>query len=205
MGLLALIFLAAYVTVTLGLRALIQYRLTGSTGIHGVGGKPWSAEGTAAALIVLAALGAFAAPVLDFIGIVAPIAGLDAIGVRAVGFVLYALGFTLTFIAQMTMGRSWRVGVAHGEVTELVVRGVFRFVRNPIFAAMMVTSAGVTLLIPNVVAVGSFIALVAALEFQVRFVEEPHLLRVHGAAYAHYAAAVGRFVPYLGKLRRPSK
>jgi protein-S-isoprenylcysteine O-methyltransferase Ste14 len=35
---------------------------------------------------------------------------------------------------------------------------------------------------------------------QVRAVEEPYLLSVHGDAYATYAARVGRFVPGVGRL-----
>ena len=48
----------------------------------------------------------------------------------------------------------------------------------------------------------AFGGLLAALELQVRVVEEPHLLRAHGGAYASYAARVGRFVPGVGRLRR---
>ena len=31
-------------------------------------------------------------------------------------------------------------------------------------------------------------------------VEEPYLLKVHGSAYAEYAARVGRFLPGVGRL-----
>jgi protein-S-isoprenylcysteine O-methyltransferase Ste14 len=44
-------------------------------------------------------------------------------------------------------------------------------------------------------------ALVVALEVQVRLVEEPYLLRTHGAHYAEYASRVGRFVPGFGRLK----
>lgn len=41
----------------------------------------------------------------------------------------------------------------------------------------------------------------AGIQMQVRAVEEPHLLATHGQAYAHYAARVGRFLPWIGRLR----
>ena len=41
--------------------------------------------------------------------------------------------------------------------------------------------------------------LVAAVQLQVRVVEEPYLRRVHGRVYRGYAARVGRFVPGLGR------
>ena len=56
------------------------------------------------------------------------------------------------------------------------------------------------LLAPNLLAVVSFVALLIALEIQVRAVEEPYLLRTHGDAYRRYAAATGRFLPGIGRL-----
>jgi protein-S-isoprenylcysteine O-methyltransferase Ste14 len=44
------------------------------------------------------------------------------------------------------------------------------------------------------------VGLLAALEIQVRGVEEPYLLRTHGEAYRRYAAATGRFLPGIGRL-----
>jgi protein-S-isoprenylcysteine O-methyltransferase Ste14 len=44
------------------------------------------------------------------------------------------------------------------------------------------------------------VVVAAALELQVRYVEEPYLLRAHGDAYRAYASRVGRFVPGVGLL-----
>lgn len=44
------------------------------------------------------------------------------------------------------------------------------------------------------------VALVGALEVQVRLVEEPYLRRMHGTAHEGYTRRVGRFVPGLGRL-----
>lgn len=40
--------------------------------------------------------------------------------------------------------------------------------------------------------------LLAAIEVQVRAVEEPYLVRTHGTTYVRYAERVGRFLPQLG-------
>ena len=52
---------------------------------------------------------------------------------------------------------------------------------------------------PNPVALVA-LALWLGLEIQTRMVEEPYLLKVHGSAYAEYAARVGRFVPGVGRI-----
>lgn len=113
-----------------------------------------------------------------------------------------AAGIAATLHAQLTMGRSWRIGVDHDEVTALVRTGVFGRVRNPIFSAMLLFGAGLTLLTPNVVALAGFALLSASIYAQVRFVEEPYLTAVHGDEYLAYAAAVGRFVPGVGLTTR---
>lgn len=99
------------------------------------------------------------------------------------------------------MGDQWRIGVDPAERTQLVTAGPFALVRNPIFSGMLPTSLGLALMVPNVVALAGLAALLAALELQVRVVEEPYLLDVHGDRYADYAARVGRFVPGVGRMR----
>jgi protein-S-isoprenylcysteine O-methyltransferase Ste14 len=84
------------------------------------------------------------------------------------------------------------------ETTTLVRSGVFGWVRNPIFTAMLVFGLGIALVTPNVVAILGFALLVVTIELQVRVVEEPYLSNVHGEAYRDYRANVGRFVPGVG-------
>jgi protein-S-isoprenylcysteine O-methyltransferase Ste14 len=146
-----------------------------------------------------------AAPVLDLLGVMETVAFLGALPFRILGFALFGLGLVGTLIAQLAMGDSWRIGVDESERTELVTAGPFAVVRNPIFAAMVPTTLGLTLLVPNVVALAAFLALLAALELQVRLVEEPYLMRAHGERYLAYASRVGRFVPGVGKLKARSE
>lgn len=100
------------------------------------------------------------------------------------------------------MGESWRIGVDESEQTDLVTIGAFGLVRNPIFTAMLVTGAGIALVVPNLIAVAGWMLLLIAAELQVRVVEEPYLRRHHGNPYRHYLANVGRFIPAIG-LQRP--
>lgn len=200
MATLALALYAVYLALAFGLRSLIQLRRTGSAGFHGLGGRPGSAEWLAGVGFTLALLVGAAAPVLALLGLVEPVAALDVTAVHAAGLLLAVAGIAATFYAQVAMGASWRIGVDEGERTELVTAGPFALVRNPIFAAMLPTGLGLTLLVPSWVAFVGLAGLALALELQVRVVEEPYLLRVHGEAYARYAARVGRFVPGLGRL-----
>lgn len=200
MATLALILYAVYLLLAFGLRTLIQYRRTGSTGFHGLDARPGSAEWIAGVGFTLALLLGAAAPVLALLGWVEPIASLDTSTAHVLGNALALLGIAGTLYAQLAMGTSWRIGVDPEERTALVTSGPFALVRNPIFSAMLPTALGLTLLVPSWVAIAGLVGLVVALELQVRVVEEPYLLRAHGRDYGDYAARVGRFMPGVGRL-----
>lgn len=188
-----------YLGTAFGMRGLLHRRRTGSTGFHGLGGRPWSWEWLGGVLFALAVLLGLLGPLLQLAGAIAPVAALDATVVHAAGLALAVTGISATLVAQHGMGASWRVGVDPQERTALVTGGVFAFVRNPIFTAMVTAALGLTLLAPNLVAMVGLAALVVAIEIQVRVIEEPYLLRWHREDYQRYTARVGRFLPGLGR------
>lgn len=203
MATLALVLYAVYGVLTFGVRIAVQIRRTGSSGFHGVGGRPGSAEWFAGVGFVVALAVGFAAPLLALLDAVEPIAALDTTAAHVAGVALAAAGIVATFVAQVAMGTSWRIGVDPAERTALVTSGPFALVRNPIFAAMLPTGLGLALMVPSWIALAGIAGLLLALELQVRAVEEPYLLSVHGDAYASYAARVGRFAPGFGRLSPP--
>lgn len=197
---LAMALYVVYLLVAFVVRTVIQLRRTGDTGFRGLSGRPGTAEWWAGALFAVALI----------VGVAAPVAGafgLDAIGwldhpvLNTTGVGLAVVGIASTLAAQLRMGSEWRIGVDETEQTSLVTDGLFAYVRNPIFTAMSVTGLGLTLMVPNTVAVVGLVALLVALQLQVRVVEEPYLRRLHGDAYARYEATVSRFVPGIGRTR----
>ena len=183
-----------------GIRTWVQLRQTGTTGFHGITGRPGSLAWWGGVLFPAALLLGLAAPVGVITGATPPLGLLAHPMVAATALVLGVAGLAVVLLAQHTMGASWRIGVDDSERTELVTTGVFGRVRNPIFTGMAVVSAAVALIGPTLVAILALLALIAAVQIQVRVVEEPYLRRVHGQAYARYAAKAGRFIPAVGRL-----
>ncbi|MCP9958545.1 methyltransferase family protein [Streptomyces sudanensis] len=179
-----------------GVRAALQRRRTGDAGFRGISGRPGDASWWAGVLFVIALLGGAAAPAAALAGL--PTAAVPA--ARWTGLAVALAGMAATLAAQTNMGASWRVGVDEGERTALVTGGLFAHVRNPVFTTMAATAAGLVLMVPNGVSLLALVCLVAALQLQVRVVEEPYLRAVHGPAYAAYAARTGRFLPRVGRL-----
>jgi protein-S-isoprenylcysteine O-methyltransferase Ste14 len=195
----ALAIYGGWLILAFGLRAAIQRRRTGDWGLRGFSGRIGSAEWVAGLSFVIALAIGFAAPVTHLVETLRPIEFLDASPLRWVGLVAACVGVIATLSAQLSMGDSWRVGVDPEESTELVVDGVFALSRNPIFAAMGLAAAGLTLMVPNVLSVAGLILLLVAVQLQVRLVEEPYLATVHGPRYISYLERVGRFVPGIGR------
>lgn len=200
MSALALALYLVYLAVAFWLRSVLHRRRTGSVGFRGVSGRPGSAEWSGGVLFAVATVAGLLAPVLALAGVVAPVEALVTTPAAVVGVALFLAGPVCAVLAQHAMGASWRIGVDAGERTDLVTHGVFAYVRNPFFTASAAVGAGLALLVPSVVAIAALAALLAAVELQVRVVEEPYLRRTHGRAYAAYAARAGRFLPGLGRL-----
>jgi protein-S-isoprenylcysteine O-methyltransferase Ste14 len=192
----ALAGLFIFAAVALGWRVWTQHRDTGDAGLRG------SSRTIIGLLAVLPGVVAIvAAPILDLADELEPVEPLAHPLVQAIGVACFAMGLALTVRAQRDMGASWRIGVDASETTALIIDGVFRYVRNPIFTGMILACVGVTLLVPNVVALIGAALLVIGLELHVRCIEEPHLAALHGSAYRSYSRGTGRFVPWVGRTR----
>ncbi|MFE3456666.1 isoprenylcysteine carboxylmethyltransferase family protein [Nocardiopsis aegyptia] len=63
-----------------------------------------------------------------------------------------------------------------------------------------VGAVGLVLAVPSVLSAVALLVFAAAVQVQVRAIEEPYLVRTHGSAYLRYAARTGRFLPGIGRL-----
>lgn len=193
----AIVLEVTFFALAFGWRSWIQWRRTGSTGFIRPRRGASTAELVGSGGFVLALVLLVVAPIADLANL-ARVGILDTAWAAAAGIGLGVGGVALTLVAQLAMGDSWRVGVDPAARTDLVTGGVFGSVRNPIFTAMVIATAGLVLLVPNVVSVSAFVVLVAALQVQVRLVEEPYLRTTHGPSYDTYLTTVGRFLPGVG-------
>lgn len=193
---LALILLVIFYAVAFGLRTWQHLRATGSTGFRGISGRPGSVEWLGGVLFAAGIALSLAAAVGEAAGWVPPLWEPGS-ATTVVGIIVTLIGIVATYVAQVSMGDSWRIGVQEGERTELRADGPFAWCRNPIFTGMLLAGLGMAAWVP--LAGPAWLALWLGLELQVRVVEEPHLLRIHGASYRAYAARTGRFWPGLGR------
>jgi len=202
MPLVALALCVVYLLLVFGLRSLLRWRSTGSSGVTPPGGRRYE-EGAADALFLVGLVLDLGAPLLVIAGALPVLEGLAGLTATMVGSLLFAGAIAFALMAQHEMGAAWRTGVVAVADDPLVTSGPFALVRHPVYTATLVASLAVALIVPTALAVLALAACVAGLELQTRAVEEPHLLSRHGEAYRAYARRTGRFAPLLGRLRVP--
>jgi protein-S-isoprenylcysteine O-methyltransferase Ste14 len=120
--------------------------------------------------------------------------------VRAAGAVLAAAGAAVlldAFARFVVEGVGTPAPVAPTE--RLVVGGLYRYVRNPMYLAVTATIAGQALLLGRPVLLVEAVLFVAATAAFVRWYEEPALRRRFGEEYEAYRRAVPGWWP----ARRP--
>lgn len=81
----------------------------------------------------------------------------------------------------------------------LVAEGFYRFMRNPMYVAVLAIVIGQALLFSSLLVLAYAVVLAAAFHLFVLFYEEPTLRKTYGASYDAYCAEVGRWLPRLGR------
>jgi protein-S-isoprenylcysteine O-methyltransferase Ste14 len=187
----------------LGVRSWLHTRRYGSTGfVLFRGGTPWERALAALGVVIPVALLAQATvAAIDPQAVRRVVPGSLTPALSVLGAVLLFGGTLLMFVAQLHMGASWRVGLEDRHPGALVTAGLYRYSRNPIYAFMFVSFAGVGLLLPTWWLLATVAGGVIGVRTWVVRVEEVHLVAIYGPAYRTYAARVGRFLPLVGRLR----
>jgi protein-S-isoprenylcysteine O-methyltransferase Ste14 len=135
----------------------------------------------------------FYATVPSLAGALGPIPALTIPVIAWIGVMIASLGAIIILVSEVSMGRSWRIGVPEGERNRLVTEGVYRLSRNPIYVGMIATIAGIFLLAPNAITLSLFSVACVSIAIQVR-IEEAFLHDIHGAAYVAYCKQTRRWV-----------
>ena len=116
--------------------------------------------------------------------------------VHIAGVALIALGASLLAACIWEFAHRGRGTLSPVDPpTELVVRGLYRYVRNPMYLSVMTIVLGEVLLTRSRGLLIYWVCWFAAVNVFVMAYEEPTLRDQFGAAYVQYTKAVGRWIP----------
>ena len=145
-------FMVLYFGLVLGVRTLILYWRTGINPFQKFGRRSDHSLAErmipiAVCLLLIIAGNYFFLP--SNIKYLLPFYFLDHILLKHLGLAFCVIGLLCTFIAQLQMKDSWRIGLDQDNEIELVDQGLFSYSRNPIYVALMMAYFGVFLIVPG--------------------------------------------------------
>ena len=113
-----------------------------------------------------------------------------------VGLVLIALGSVLLIACIVEFARRGRGTLSPADPPkELVVQGLYRYVRNPMYLSVSTIVLGEVMLTKSIPLFIYWVTWFACVNLFVMGYEEPYLRRQFGESYAAYTRSVGRWIP----------
>jgi len=124
---------------------------------------------------------------------------------RVVGLVPLAAGITVYLWCVWDFAASGRGTPApYDPPCVLVTRGLYAFVRNPIYVGIVSIIFGEALLFDSIAVLGYGALLLVLFHLRVLLYEEPQLRRKFGASYDEYCHSVSRWFPRKTRRTEPS-
>jgi len=121
---------------------------------------------------------------------------MDSSLIKITGFAVGILGLTLCRIAQVTIGKSWRVGIDDYAKPGLITNGIYKLIRNPTYTGLFLLCAGVWIINPTILCAFWIYTFFIMIEFQVRC-EEEYLIAQYGNQYLEYCKRTKRYFPLI--------
>ena len=113
------------------------------------------------------------------------------------GIVIFVFGLWIFRRSHKDLGRNWSVTLEIREKHKLVTRGLYRFIRHPMYASFLLIALAQAFLLPNWVAGLSGLVGLAILFFMRINVEERMMLDTFGEEYRVYSGKTKRIIPYI--------
>jgi protein-S-isoprenylcysteine O-methyltransferase Ste14 len=111
------------------------------------------------------------------------------------GVLCLILGLWLFHRSHADLGTNWSITLEVREKHQLVTHGIYRWVRHPMYLALIVYSLGQALVIPNWLASPTYgVAMVLIFAFRVG-PEERMMIEEFGKDYEAYRATTKRLIP----------
>ena len=112
------------------------------------------------------------------------------------GVVVFALGLSLAIAAAFTLGRFYLSTLMIRSGHELVTRGVYRYVRHPIYLGVLIAIMGIPLSAPSLSGFMVLSLLIPIFLFRIKMEEE--MLGNHfGSEYDAYRKRTKKLIPFV--------
>ena len=156
------------------------------------GDRPWAFASAKGVQRIAGSSFAFSVAALIAAAVLAPVSDT---GWTITAAIIAIVGAAIVMVAQVQMGRAWRVGVREGDAPLFISHGLFRYSRNPIFVGMMLVGLSAAMVSGTWWSWSALAVFIASCAVQVR-IEEAHLEASFGQSYREFRSSVPRWVGF---------
>lgn len=156
------------------------------------GDRPWAFASAKGVQRIAGSSFAFSVAALIAAAVLAPVSDT---GWTITAAIIATVGAAIVVVAQVQMGRAWRVGVREGDAPLFISHGLFRYSRNPIFVGMMLVGLSAAMVSGTWWSWSALAVFIASCAVQVR-IEEAHLEASFGQSYREFRSSVPRWVGF---------
>lgn len=128
-------------------------------------------------------------PLFNFVSYVLPL------WLGVIGIVAYSFSIWLFYLSHRDLGSSWSVNVQIREGHKLIVEGIYKHIRHPMYASIWLMVIGQALILQNYIAGLSGLAAFGPLYFLRVSREEKLMAATFGDEYLEYLERTGRLFP----------
>ena len=114
---------------------------------------------------------------------------------RPLGLALLGAGAAVGVLALLAMGRDSRVHPVPSRTARLHTNGIYRVIRHPMYAAVLLACSGVAVSTGRVLSIAALAGLAAVLHLKSKF-EDRLLAEQFGWSFAVYAQRVPALLPW---------
>jgi protein-S-isoprenylcysteine O-methyltransferase Ste14 len=118
---------------------------------------------------------------------------INIVWIKYIGIIFCYVGLIIFFLALISFGKAWRIGIDENNSNELITDGIFKYSRNPIFLFMDLYFIGIMLIYPNIIFSIIAMCTVIGLHFQIAR-EEKFLENKFGKEYNEYKKQTRRYI-----------
>ena len=116
--------------------------------------------------------------------------------IQILSIICSILGLTIAILARKELAENWSGSVTFKKNHELITKGVYHYMRHPIYTGVLLMIIASGLLIGTIGAVVGFV--IIFLTFWFKFKQEEELMTKHfSKEYPHYKKKVKALIPYL--------
>lgn len=156
------------------------------------GDRPWAFASAKGVQRIAGSSFAFSVAALIAAAVLAPVSDT---GWTITAAIIAIVGAAIVMVAQVQMGRAWRVGVREGDAPLFISHGLFRYSRNPIFVGMMLVGLSAAMVSGTWWSWSGVAVFIASCAVQVQ-IEEAHLEASFGQSYREFRSSVPRWVGF---------